>query len=159
MATQAPTSNTMTDFWMMVWQEQVRLNNEVQWTIPHYQHFFLTDNNLLLILFQVETLVCLLPDVKEVYWPTERREPLKILKILEVTLQSTKNETFWTEKIFTLLNKETNTSRVVIHLQLNPNVRFSIISRKEIRVAKRGHPNRRHRFREKGFEDFRGPFK
>ena len=89
----------------------------------------LTNYIFLLILFQVETLVCLLPDVKEVYWPTERREPLKILKTLEVTLQSTKNETFWTEKIFTLLNKETNTSRVVIHLQLNPNVRVCFVIR------------------------------
>ena len=90
----------------------------------------LTNYIFLLILFQVETLVCLLPDVKEVYWPTERREPLKILKTLEVTLQSTKNEIFWTEKIFTLLNKETNTSRVVIHLQLNPNVRLCFGIRK-----------------------------
>jgi hypothetical protein len=67
-----------------------------------------------------------LPEVTDSYLPTERREPLKILKQLEVTLQSSKNETFWTEKIFTLLNKETNTSRVVIHLQLNQNVRASI---------------------------------
>ena len=71
---------------------------------------------------QVETMICLMSDVSDVYWPTERREPLKVLKMLEVTLQSVKSETFWTEKIFTVLNKETNTSRVVIHLQLNPNV-------------------------------------
>jgi hypothetical protein len=30
-----------------------------------------------------------------------------------------------TEKIFTVLNKETNTSRVVIHLQLNPAVKLT----------------------------------
>ena len=45
---------------------------------------------------------------------------------LEVTLQSVKNAegsqrndgSLWTERIFTLTNKTTNTSRVVIHLQI-----------------------------------------
>jgi len=33
--------------------------------------------------------------VTDVYWPTERREPLQVFKVLEVTLQSVKNELFW----------------------------------------------------------------
>ena len=35
---------------------------------------------------------------------------------LEITLQSVKPESFWIERILTVKNKETNTSRVVIHL-------------------------------------------
>lgn len=89
-ATQAPAKNTFNDFWTMVWQEQV------------------------------ETMVCLLSeaDLTDVYWPKDRKEPLKVGQ-LEVTLQSVKVEGGKkTERIFTVLNQSTNTSRVVIHTML-----------------------------------------
>jgi hypothetical protein len=74
--------------------------------------------------FQVETMVCLLSeaDLTEVYWPTDRKEPLKVSSSppLEITLQSARTEKQkWTERIFTVMNKATNTSRVIIHMQLN----------------------------------------
>ena len=66
-------------------------------------------------------MVCLLSegDLPDTYWPTERKEPLKVGQ-LEVTLQSSRTERGkWTERIFTLMNKAQNMSRVVIHMQLN----------------------------------------
>ena len=66
-------------------------------------------------------MVCLLSegDLADTYWPTERKEPLKVGQ-LEVTLQSSRTERGkWTERIFTLMNKAQNMSRVVIHMQLN----------------------------------------
>jgi len=102
--TQWPTANTFNDFWIMVWQEKV------------------------------ETIVALVPNnnqnQQETYWPS-KNEPKKIslgkgCSELEVTLQSTKSPTDaaaaasnWTERIFTVMNKATNTSRVVIHLNAN----------------------------------------
>ncbi len=91
-ATQAPAHNTLADFWTMVWQEQV------------------------------ETIACLLSeaDLKDVYWPPDRKEPLKVGKDLEVTMQSTRVEKGrWTERIFTVMNKSLSTSRVIIHMELN----------------------------------------
>ena len=69
-------------------------------------------------------MVCLLSegDLTDTYWPKERKEPLKVGLHLEVTLQSTRRtekEGKWTERIFTLMNKAHNMSRVVIHMQLN----------------------------------------
>ena len=92
-ATQAPTSKTVYDFWTMVWQESV------------------------------EIMVCLLSELDFTYWPKDRKEPFKSEPNLEVTLQSTKSEPGqpFTERIFTLMNKTSNTSRVVIHLQLVKN--------------------------------------
>ena len=116
-ATQWPPANTHNDFWTMVWQEQI------------------------------ETIVCLLgessPPIseKDIYWPSERKEPLKMGggksspgvddHMLEITLQSMQHDELQTkeekelfsrtERIFTLLNRATNTSRVVIHIQLLAN--------------------------------------
>ena len=72
--------------------------------------------------------MCLLSegDLTDAYWPRERKEPLKVTaggSQLEVTLQSArrteKGGGAWTERIFTLMNKAHNMSRVVIHVQLN----------------------------------------
>ncbi len=63
-------------------------------------------------------MVCLLSDVDTIYWPTDRKEPLVVPKAdLEVTLQSQKSEDGFTERICTVMNKKSNTSRVIIHLQ------------------------------------------
>ena len=95
-ATQSPTAKTLTDFWTMVWQESV------------------------------ETMVCLIPELDFTYWPQDRKEPIRVEPDLEITLQSTKTEPLqpFVERIFTVMNKTSHTSRVVIHLQLNlqPNV-------------------------------------
>ena len=90
-ATQSPTTKTLTDFWTMVWQESV------------------------------ETMVCLIPELDFTYWPQDRKEPIRIEPDLEITLQSTKTEAMqpFVERIFTVMNKTSHTSRVVIHLQLN----------------------------------------
>ena len=71
-------------------------------------------------------MVCLLSegDLTDTYWPRERKEPLKVTQgqnQLEVTLQSARRteKGKWTERIFTLMNKAQNMSRVVIHMQLN----------------------------------------
>ena len=91
-ATQCPTSKTLSDFWTMVWQENV------------------------------ETMICLLPEVDFIYWPKDRKEPIKIEQPgLEITLQSTKSEPNqpFIERIFTLMSQ--NMSRVVIHLQFTSN--------------------------------------
>ena len=116
--TQWPPANTHNDFWTMVWQEQI------------------------------EIIVCLLKDapvVKDVYWPTERKDVLKVASpstggkstafSLDITLQSVKfegkteegkpSELCRTERTFTILNKETNTSRVVIQIQLEINANMS----------------------------------
>jgi len=98
-ATQWPAANTFNDFWTMVWQEKV------------------------------ETIAALTnpPNPQDVYWPVKKEEPSKIKlskgSELEVTLQSVKTAEgssgcLWTERIFTLMNKATNTSRVVIHLHI-----------------------------------------
>ena len=99
-ATQCPTSKTFTDFWTMVWQESV------------------------------ETMVCLLPDVDFVYWPKDRKEPIKIEPGLEITLQSTKSDASepFTERIFTVMNQNLNMSRVVIHLQYTLDQPFSEVN-------------------------------
>ena len=118
-ATQWPPANTHTDFWTMVWQEQI------------------------------EVIVCLLsepPTPKDIYWPIERKDPLKIVNSsssrgptapsLDITLQSMKVEEGKmedgkpttldrTERILTVLNRATNTSRVVIHIQLEVNANSS----------------------------------
>ena len=69
----------------------------------------------------VETMICLLPEVDFIYWPKDRKEPIKIEPGLEITLQSTKSEPNqpFTERIFTLMSQ--NMSRVVIHLQFTSN--------------------------------------
>ena len=81
-------------------------------------------------------MVCLLSeaDLTDTYWPKERKEPLRVTgggaggqqgqqgqQQLEVTLQSARRteKGKWTERIFTLMNKAHNMSRVVIHMQLN----------------------------------------
>ena len=71
-------------------------------------------------------MVCLLSEgyLTDTYWPRERKEPLKVTQgqnQLEVTLQSARRteKGKWTERIFTLMNKAQNMSRVVIHMQLN----------------------------------------
>ena len=110
-ATQWPPVNTHYDFWTMVWQEQI------------------------------EIIVCLLGDPpvqKDVYWPTDKKAPLEIRNSLsggkstapslDITLQNIKVESQTeqdkskslarTERTFTVLNLATNTSRVVIHIQL-----------------------------------------
>jgi len=110
-ATQWPTANStgVNDFWTMAWQEKVET---------------------------IAVLIPTPPNNQDVYWPVKKEEPIKI-KLgktggaacsgeLEVTLQSVKNAegsqrndgSLWTERIFTLTNKTTNTSRVVIHLQI-----------------------------------------
>ena len=91
-ATQCPNSKTLSDFWTMVWQENV------------------------------ETMICLLPEVDFIYWPKDRKEPIKIEQPgLEITLQSTKSEPNqpFIERIFTLMSQ--NMSRVVIHLHFTSN--------------------------------------
>lgn len=68
---------------------------------------------------QTETLVCLLSDADLnaancSYWPTDRKEPLRIGQTLEVTLQSVKTDScapWGTERIFTVMNRKENTSR------------------------------------------------
>ena len=70
---------------------------------------------------QIETLVCLLSeaDLKadqqaNSYWPSDRKEPLRIGQSLEITLQSVKADAcapWGTERIFTVLNLKENTSR------------------------------------------------
>ena len=89
-ATQSPTTKTLTDFWTMVWQESV------------------------------ETMVCLIPELDFTYWPQDRKEPIRVEPDLEITLQSTKTEAMqpFVERIFTVMKKTSHTSRVVIHLQL-----------------------------------------
>ena len=72
-------------------------------------------------------MVCLLSegDLADAYWPRARKEPLRVTQgqnRLEVTLQSERRSGkggCWTERIFTLMNKAQNMSRVVIHMQLN----------------------------------------
>ena len=105
-ATQCPTSKTLTDFWTMVWQENV------------------------------ENMICLLPEVDFVYWPKDRKEPIKIDPALEITLQSMKSDPMepFIERIFPLMNQTLNTSRVVIHLQLKTEQPFSEVNTKEIYV-------------------------
>lgn len=99
-ATQWPGANTFNDFWTMVWQEKVET---------------------------IAALVTNPPNPQDVYWPTKKEEPSQIKlgkgNELEVTLQSVKSAegscgSSWTERIFTLMNKATNTSRVVIHLHI-----------------------------------------
>ena len=92
--TQWPKPNTFKDFWIMVWQEQV------------------------------ETVVALnasAPAERDVYWPN-KGEPMQIGSSggmdLEVTLQSVKTENSVTLRIMTVMNKVSNTSRVIIHLQV-----------------------------------------
>ena len=70
----------------------------------------------------VETMVCVIPEIDFIYWPQDRKEPIKVEPDLEITLQSTKTELnqLFTERIFTVMNKTSNTSRVIIHLQMNP---------------------------------------
>ena len=69
-----------------------------------------------------EIIICLLHELDYVYWPKDRKEPFKVDPDLEITLQSTKTEpgTPFVERIFTLSNTVSHTSRVVIHLQLMP---------------------------------------
>ena len=69
-----------------------------------------------------EIIICLLHELDYVYWPKDRKEPFKVYPDLEITLQSTKTEpgTPFVERIFTLSNTVSHTSRVVIHLQLMP---------------------------------------
>ena len=69
-----------------------------------------------------EIIICLLNEVDYIYWPKDRKEPFKVEPDLEITLQSTKTEPgqSYIERIFTLSNNVSHTSRVVIHLQLMP---------------------------------------
>ncbi|CAB4055292.1 PTPN23 [Lepeophtheirus salmonis] len=94
-ATQSPTSGTLSDFWTMVWQEQV------------------------------ETVINLVPEDTHsifIYWPIDCKIPIKVGS-LEISLQSSKNEVpFLTEKLMTIMNNFTNTSRVVIFIQATKQV-------------------------------------
>ncbi|XP_040578953.1 uncharacterized protein mop [Lepeophtheirus salmonis] len=94
-ATQSPTSGTLSDFWTMVWQEQV------------------------------ETVINLVPEDTHsifIYWPIDRKIPVKVGS-LEISLQSSKNEVpFLTEKLMTIMNNSTNTSRVVVFIQATKQV-------------------------------------
>ena len=92
--TQWPKPNTFKDFWIMVWQEQVETVVALNATAPAEQ---------------------------DIYWPS-KEEPLQVGSSggmdLEVTLQSVKTENSVTLRIMTVMNKTSNTSRVVIHLQI-----------------------------------------
>ena len=69
-----------------------------------------------------EIMICLLHEVDYIYWPKDRKEPFKVEPDLEITLQSTKTEPGqpYVERIFTLSNTVSHTSRVLIHLQIMP---------------------------------------
>ena len=87
-------------------------------------------------------MVCLLSegDLADTYWPRERKEPLRVTQgqnRLEVTLQSERRSGkggCWTERIFTLMNKAQNMSRVVIHMQLN-DYGYTVISRQSFGLS------------------------
>lgn len=72
----------------------------------------------------------MLPVVDFIYWPKDRKEPIKIDPGLEITLQSTKSEANqpFTERIFTLMNQNLNMSRVIIHLQYTSDQPLSEVS-------------------------------
>lgn len=87
--TQAPMSSTISDFWCMIWDQEVEL------------------------------IVCLLTDQEidsGLYWPREKNEKLET-GIYVVTLHSINVQVCWTERILSVLKD--NIIRVVIHLQLS----------------------------------------
>ena len=72
-----------------------------------------------------EIIICLLHELDYIYWPKDRKEPFKVEPDLEITLQSCTQsldpgQHTFVERIFTLSNTVSHTSRVVIHLQLMP---------------------------------------
>ncbi|PNF24579.1 hypothetical protein B7P43_G03064 [Cryptotermes secundus] len=87
--TQAPLPSTYTDFWTMVWEQQV------------------------------EVIVCLLNDSElegQVYWPVEKGQELAMGK-MKLTLQSSNNRSHWIERIVSLCAVESRATRVIVHLQ------------------------------------------
>lgn len=87
--TQAPLPATFSDFWLMIWEQQV------------------------------ETLVCLLPDSElknHVYFPKERGSPSSY-GAFETTLQSYKEKNGFIERMINITHIKNRTSRVVVHLQ------------------------------------------
>ncbi|KAG8194991.1 hypothetical protein JTE90_008169 [Oedothorax gibbosus] len=87
--TQAPLPTTYSDFWLMVWEQQV------------------------------ETLICLLPDSElknHVYFPKERGSVLPFGGF-ETTLQSHKDKNGFVERMINVAHIKNRTSRVVVHLQ------------------------------------------
>ncbi|KAL0274013.1 UNVERIFIED_CONTAM: hypothetical protein PYX00_006557 [Menopon gallinae] len=87
--TQAPLQATYSDFWAMVFEQQV------------------------------EVIVCLLSDSElegNIYWPTEKGQELAMGK-LKISLQSSNVRTHWIERIMSLCVAETRVTRVVVHLQ------------------------------------------
>ncbi|GFT54198.1 tyrosine-protein phosphatase non-receptor type 23 [Nephila pilipes] len=87
--TQAPLPATFSDFWLMIWEQQV------------------------------ETLVCLLPDSElknHVYFPKERGSQLSY-GAFETTLHSCKEKNGFIERMINVTHIKNRTSRVVVHLQ------------------------------------------
>ncbi|KAJ9584232.1 hypothetical protein L9F63_021437, partial [Diploptera punctata] len=90
-ATQAPLPSTYSDFWTMVWEQQV------------------------------EVIVCLLNDTElqgQIYWPTQKGEELAMGK-MKLSLQSSNVRSHWTERIISITVVETRASRVIVHLQFS----------------------------------------
>ncbi|KDR21340.1 Tyrosine-protein phosphatase non-receptor type 23 [Zootermopsis nevadensis] len=87
--TQAPLPSTYTDFWTMVWEQQV------------------------------EVIVCLLNDLElegQIYWPLEKGQELAMGK-MKLTLQSSNTRSHWIERIVSVCANESRTTRVIVHLQ------------------------------------------
>lgn len=87
--TQAPLPSTYTDFWTMVWEQQV------------------------------EVVVCLLSDSElegQVYWPVEKGQELAMGK-MKLTLQSSNARSHWIERIVSVCAPESRATRVIVHLQ------------------------------------------
>ncbi|XP_069698409.1 tyrosine-protein phosphatase non-receptor type 23 isoform X3 [Periplaneta americana] len=87
--TQAPLPSTYTDFWTMVWEQQV------------------------------EVIVCLLNDSElqgQVYWPIEKGQELAMGK-MKLTLQSSNVRSHWVERIVSVTAVEARVTRVIVHLQ------------------------------------------
>ncbi|KAK2708882.1 tyrosine-protein phosphatase non-receptor type 23-like isoform X2 [Artemia franciscana] len=88
-ATQCPLNSTISDFWVMIWEQQV------------------------------EVLVCLLTDIELsafTYFPKGKEAPIDVGNFT-VNLQTVKCKPLWTERVVQLTNRDTKVSRYVVHLQ------------------------------------------
>ncbi|XP_063228884.1 tyrosine-protein phosphatase non-receptor type 23 isoform X3 [Bacillus rossius redtenbacheri] len=99
--TQAPLPSTYSDFWTMVWEQQVEV--------------------VVCLLSSAEnqcdsSVVCAGQLEEQVYWPADRADDL-VLGKLRLSLQSSNVRPHWTERILSLAVGETRVSRVVVHLQ------------------------------------------